>query len=209
MDRRQCLQVLGAWATTTLGLVGGWPAWPAWAASEWSIRRATGADAAALAAIFNTYIAAGGCAFSDRITPWTAAKAAEFLSVWTGTRVLLHNDVPVGFVGFIDYSAPDAVSSIAPGVAPEVKVLALRVDQLSLTEQMEAIKRLAAVLARELARMGFTQCRALIAARGALRSLSAPYMTVERTIARNGNPEALEVTYTMGPVLQDLAAQGF
>lgn len=175
----------------------------------WRVRRATGADAALVAEIFNAHIKAKVCAFSDRIVPWTVERARAFVGVYNGTLILYRGRMPVGFGALIDYSDPNTVSSIAPGVEPKIPILALRYDQLDDTEALAAGKALTAAMARDLRRMGFDRCRAVIHPRRGLFHHYPGLMTVRRTVKRKGVAEALEVSFDVRGGLTALAAEGY
>lgn len=177
-------------------------------ARDWLVRRATAADAAVLRDIFNAQLRAGLCAYPDKIDPWTERKAKAFLRVYTGTILVARDGEPVGFVGYVDFAASDATSSIAPGVDPEIPVLAVNVDLLDPSERAYAAKALAASMARDFVRMGFAGCRALVSATSGFPPLPTRNAVVVKTHARDGVPYARDVRYDV-KILDDLAGEGF
>jgi hypothetical protein len=179
--------------------------------TQWRIRRARVSDAADLAEIFNTHLAAGLCPFADMIDPWTSEQAAKFLETYTDTVILDRDGIPVGFGGLTDYTDPAVRTSIAAGGEPEVTVVALRVDRVPQSEFLEAMKRLAAAMGRELQRTGFASCRMRIAAWPLFTSNTwyTRHMTVLRVRKRDGIDHALEVRFDVAGGLAALAGEGF
>lgn len=178
------------------------------AQSGWSLRRATHNDSANLRDIFNAQHAAGLFPFTELIQPWTEEKAARVLDTYTGTLVLSFNDELVGFVAFVDYTRPETASSIAPEADPEVKILAVRVDQLSREQRVAAIKRLAVAASRDLQRQGFGGCEATIHARTGFEDLFAGHLEVKRVNDLDGVAEAKLVRFRIGEVVEELEAEG-
>lgn len=174
-------------------------------------RTATPLDASALADIFNAHLAAAICPFPDRIEPWSAARAAEFLSLHNGTIIVERNKVPVGFGGLIDYANPATVSSIEPGVPPDIPVVALNVDVIEAEEILPILKLLVSRGCEELQRMGFESCRMRIPARTVLpkETWFRSFMVVDRAIKRRGVDEALEVVFDVPAIRESLAHEGF
>jgi hypothetical protein len=178
--------------------------------TQWRIRGARASDIADLAVIFNAHLTAGMCPDADQIEPWTPETAGKFLAIYTGTLILDRDGVPVGFGGLIDYSDPSTTSSIIAGAEPEIKVVALRPDLLPPPAMLAAAERLAAAMARELVRMGFSGCQMRIAA-WPLFSANEWYtrhMTVRMVRKRDGVDHALDVSFDLAGMLTTLAREG-
>jgi hypothetical protein len=151
---------------------------------------------------------AGLFPFTDRIEPWTLAKAADILDTYTGTVVLTLGGLPAGFVAFPDYSLARTAAAIVPESDPEVAVLAVHVDRLTREQRLAAVKRLALAVGRDLRRQGFGRCAATIHAGTGFQDLFADHMEVESVARRAGIPEAKAVRYHLKEIVEDLEAEG-
>lgn len=178
-------------------------------------RRATKADAAALATIFNEHLALAACPYADRIAAWTSQTAEEFIEVHNGTILVLRDKTPVAtpvaFGSLIDYADPKTISTLADGAEPEVAVVAISPAHLAPDEMRTAATHLAAAMARELDRMGFTHCRMRFPADGWFGSEDwlERHMVVRRIRTVNGVAQAREVTFDVQTGLAALRAEGF
>jgi hypothetical protein len=162
-------------------------------------------DAPALEAIFNAHLEVAICPYVDRTKPWTIAYASRYLDTYNGTLLLERGGVAVGFIGFIDYANPATTSSIVQDAAPEISILALDFKRLPTEERLPAAKRLAAAAGRDLQRMGFSRCRAVISARAGFHQAIARAMS---TRCGGTTDEAMEVMWGI-EALQQLVAEGF
>ncbi len=180
------------------------------AQTSWRIRRARATDAADLVSIFNAHLTAGMCPDADQIEPWTTETAGKFLAIYDDTLILDRDGAPVGFGGLVDYRDPSATSSIIAGAEPEIKVVALRPDLLPPPAMLAAAERLAAAMARELMRMGFTACQMRIAAWPLFSSNDwyTRHMTVRFVRKRDGVDHALDVSFDLAGLLADLGVEG-
>ncbi len=205
--------VLGALAGLPLALWG-WTrsgAGSAWAVSgRWGVRRATMADAALLAHIFNAHLETAVCPYADRTSSWTAERAREFLDLYTGALIVELASIPVGFAGLIDYTSPETTSAIDQNGEPPISVLAFDFDGLTPSELVLAAKTLAAAIGRELQRMGFRACRLRLPAEPVFADSDwyRRHMTVRRIRKRRGLPHALELSIDVEGALAHLAAEG-
>lgn len=205
--------VLGVMAQVSLarliagGTVVSWAA-QALGSTTWAIKRASREGASAIAEIFNIHRTANLCPFPERIPPWTPDAAVQFLSTYTGTLLLIRDGTPVGFIGFIDYADPAAVSSIAPDTAPEIVAIALRFDAIPDAERLEAAKRLAAGAGRAFQRMGFQHCRATLRAEPGLYHMITDRQTVVARLKRQGAEHVVQIEYDVA-ALRQLSTEGF
>ncbi len=178
---------------------------------QWTKRLATAADAPEHASVFNAHTAAGICPYSDLVSSWTSAHALKYLTALNGSVLVEKDGAIVGFVGLIDYANPLTRSQLAPGVEPEVGVLALHPGRLSVTDLRVAAQHLAAEAARRLRDMGFIGCTMRIPAQPIFDSDDwfSKHMTVRRVRTRNGVDHAREVGFDIRDGLAVLEAAGF
>jgi len=212
-DRRRFMHTAAGLIATLLAGRGGWSGGKALAsaAPRWTTRQASADDAAELASVFNAHVAAGICPYSDRIASWGSAEALAYLEALNGSVLVEKDETVVGFVGLIDYSNPATTSRLAPGVEPEVGVLALHPGRLSATDLDSAARHLAAAAARRLRDMGHAGCTMRIPAQPIFDSEDwfARHMTVQRVRTRDGVDHAREVRFDVVAGLATLEAAGF
>lgn len=175
------------------------------------VRSATARDLDVLVDLFNDHLRARACPYIDKIKPWTAEDAQRFLEVYNGTVILHRDGRPAGFVGLIDYTNSNTVSTLAPDADPTLGIVALRPELLDSPEAEAAIKHLSAAAARELTRMGFSRCRILLGPepRPVGDSWLAPHITATKVRTVAGIPQSREVTIGVGGTLSQLTAEGY